>query len=380
MKSVPEISITKPYFTEDEERAVREVLASGWVSQGPRVAAFEEAFASYVGARYAVATSSCTSALHLVLAALGIRPSDEVLVPAFTYVATANVVEYQHARPVFVDIDRRTFNVDASKLEEKITKRTKAILPVHLFGLAADMDPILEIARRHDLAVIEDAACGVGALYKGRHVGTFGTAGCFSFHPRKVFTTGEGGMIVTNDHTLAGRFQMLRSHGATASDWDRHRGQGFLLPAFEELGYNYRMTDLQAAIGTAQLKKVKWILERRRQLAEAYTASFQAMPGLSSPHEPDGCLHAYQAYVVLVQSELRDLLVTHLQKAGIATRPGTHAVHALGYYRHKYGFREEDCPSAWKAERGSVTLPLYPQMVDEEQKRVIESVEEAVTK
>lgn len=373
-----DIPITRPSFTDAEEKALLEVLASGWVSQGPKVAEFEGAFAASIGARYAVATSSCTTALHLVLAALGIGPGDEVVVPALTYVATANVVEYQGARPVFVDVDLKTFNLDPDRLEERITKRTKAIIPVHLFGLAADMDPILDIARRRHLLLIEDAACAVRSLYRGKPAGTFGIAGCFSFHPRKVITTGEGGMVVTEDRRLARKLQVLRSHGAAVSDLDRHRGKGFVLPVFDVVGYNYRMTDLQAALGTVQLQKADQIVGRRRHLAKVYTEAFRELPGLLPPTEPEGFFHTYQSYILLLASGRRDPLAGHLEKSGIAVRQGTHAVHALGYYRRRYGLKAKDFPRAWRADRDSLTLPLYPQMTEAEQGRVIEAVRATV--
>ncbi len=280
------VPITRPWFDDQEASAVAAVLESGWVSQGPRVEEFEATFAAYVGARYAVATSSCTTALHLALIAGGVRPGDEVLVPTFTFVATANAVEYCGARPVFVDVDLETFNIDPALIEAKITARTRAIIPVHLFGLPADMDPILEIAERHALVVIEDAACGVGSRYHDRHVGTVGLAGCFSFHPRKIITTGEGGMLVTDDAALAARVRSLRSHGAEVSDLERHAGNGTRLPAFSEVGFNYRMTDVQAAIGLAQMAKLEGVLDSRSELARRYDAALQGVPGLRIPRVP----------------------------------------------------------------------------------------------
>lgn len=374
------VPITKPYFTAAEAQAVAKVLESGWVSQGPRVAEFEEAFANYVGTKYAVATSSCTAALHLALVSLGIGEGDEVLVPAFTYVATANAVEYCRAKPVFVDIDLDTFNIDVNQIEAKITRYTKAIIPVHLFGLSADMDPILEIARRHGLFVIEDAACAVGSGYKGRHVGTFGEAGCFSFHPRKIITTGEGGMITTDDAELAERLRSLRSHAASVSDLERETSCGFLLPAFTELGFNYRMTDLQAAVGLIQMEKLEEILKRRIRLAEEYTAALGRIEWLHVPRAPLGWVHPFQSYVVLLENPAplsRDELAEKLEFAGIATRQGTHAVHSLTYYGKRYGLRPNACPKAWGADRRSLALPLFPQMTDEERDRVIERLTKA---
>jgi len=262
------IPITKPYFTKNEVEAVKKVIESGWVVQGPKVKEFEEKFAKFVGAKYAIAVNSCTAALHLSLSASGIGPNDEVIVPAFTFIATANVVEYLGAKPVFVDIDPKTFNINPLKIEEKINKKTKAIIPVHLFGLSADMEPILKIARKYKLKVIEDAACGLGTLYKGKHVGTFGETGCFSFHPRKAISCGEGGMITTNSKKHNEILRSLRDHGASMSDLARHQKGLPMLPEYNLLGFNYRMSDIEAAILIEQMKKVNWILKERRKRAE----------------------------------------------------------------------------------------------------------------
>ena len=368
------IPLTRPYFDEAEFSAVLETLRSGWVVQGPKVKEFEEQFAAYVGASHAVATSSCTTALHLALAALGIGPGDEVIVPSFTWVATANVAVYQGARPIFVDIDLCTFNIAPEKIEEKLTPRTRAIIPVHLFGLSADMDPIMEIAQQYNLYVVEDAACALGTTYKGQHVGVIGDVGCFSFHPRKNITTGEGGMLTTKRAELAEQFRVLRTHGAMESDLARHQKGRFGLPEFHVLGYNYRMTDIQAAIGIAQMGKLDWILAQRRVRARRYDEALADVVWLQLPTVPAGYEHTYQSYVVVVKDEApmdRDELARRLQKAGIASRPGTLAVHNVGYYRTHYGTRPGDCPMALKAERQSLTLPLFPTMNDHEQRFVV---------
>lgn len=376
------IPIAKPYFSEAEVEAVTRVLQSGWVSQGPVVAEFEEAFARYVGTRYAVAVSSCTAALHLALLASGIGRGDEVLVPALTFVATANAVEHCGATAVFVDVDPGTLNIDAAQIESKITPRTRALIPVHLFGLSADMGPIHIIAQRHSLCVIEDAACAVGSRYRGRHVGTFGSTACFSFHPRKVITTGEGGMITSDDARIVETLRSLRSHGAGISDLQRHRSGEFVLPAFTTLGYNYRMTDVQAAIGLAQMAKLDEILERRMRLAEAYTAAFAEIDCLQVPTAPPGYVHAFQSYVIQVRGDgsvSRDTLAQQLAARGIATRQGTHAVPALDYYRNRHGFQPRDYPVAWAADRQTLTLPLYYQMGSDDRDCVIEAVRGVVS-
>ena len=282
------IPITKVVFDEHEQRLIQEPLKTGWVVQGPYVKQFEEKFARFTRAQFAVATTSCTTALHLALTALGVGPGDEVIVPAFTWISTANVAVFLGATPVFCDIDLDTFNLDPQQLEATITPRTKAIIPVHLFGLAAEMDPIMQTARWHGLGVVEDAACGFGAYYRGVHVGTFGEAGCFSFHPRKAITTGEGGMILTQEEERAALCRTLRDHGASRTDLARHTGKaGFLLAEYNHLGYNYRMTDIQGALGVAQMDKASWIQERRTQRAQRYDVLLADVDGL----KPRWCLH-----------------------------------------------------------------------------------------
>jgi dTDP-4-amino-4,6-dideoxygalactose transaminase len=268
---------------------------------------------------------------------------------------------------------------------KKVTEKTKAIIPVHLFGLSADMKPILKIAEQHGLRVIEDAACGLGSYYDGRHVGTFGNAGCFSFHPRKAITTGEGGMITVEDRDLMVAFRSLRDHGASKSDLDRHIDLGgSLLPEFNRLGYNYRLTDIQGALGAAQMKSATKIIAARIARAERYHKLLREEEWLQIPECPEGYIHSYQSYVglmklskensmqeILLLNRKRNQMMERLGSAGIAVRQGTHAVHMLGYYREKYHLKAEDCIHSFAAEQLSITLPLYPQMTDEEQDYVI---------
>lgn len=379
LKEIIKIPLTKPFFGEEEKQAIIKPLEDGWVSQGVMTAEFERIFARFIGVKYALALSSCTAALHLSLVALGIGPGDEVIIPAFTYVATANAVEYVGAKPIFVDIDPFTFNIDPRQVEAKITPRTKGIIPVHLFGLSSPMASIWELKEKYRLKIIEDAACAHGAEYQGQKVGQLGDIGCFSFHPRKIITTGEGGMITTGSPSLYTLIEKLRSHGASLSDLVRHAGNNSPLPSFDILGYNYRMTDLQAAIGIEQVKKLNWIITERIRRANLYQKHLKDIAWLQLPLVPPGHRHIFQAYVIAIKDNApipRDELMHRLFGKGIATRPGTHAVHTLGYYTKKYGCKHEDCPVSWWADRNSLTLPLYPTMSEEEQLYIIQSLQE----
>ncbi len=294
------IPITKPFFGPEELRAVQLPMESGWVVQGPYVKKFEDQFSAFTGARFSSANSSCTTALHMAVAALGLKPGDEVIVPAFTWIATSNVVEYMGAKPVFCDIDLNTFNIAVDQIEALITSRTVGIIPVHLFGLCANMHPILELSRKHNLWIVEDAACAFGSRYRGKHAGTFGDMGCFSFHPRKSITTGEGGMVTTEQEDLDQIVRSLRDHGASRSDLARHTGTGsFLLAEYNHLGYNYRMTDIQGALGCAQMERAEWILSERSRHAQMYDEMLAGIDWLETPFVPEGYQHGYQAYVCL---------------------------------------------------------------------------------
>lgn len=382
------IPITKPYFGAEELRAVQVPLESGWVVQGTFVKEFEKKFSNFTGAQFSIASTSCTTALHVAVAALGLKPGGEVIVPAFTWVSTANVIEYMGARPAFCDIDLGTFNIDVSQIEGLITSRTVGIIPVHLFGLCADMGPILEIAKKHHLWVVEDAACAFGAWYHGSHAGTFGEIGCFSFHPRKSITTGEGGMITTSQPELDRLSRILRDHGASRTDFDRDSMKSaFLLADFNHLGYNYRMTDIQGALGCAQMGRAAWILAERSRRARIYDEMLTKTEWLEMPVVPDGYVHGYQAYVCLFRPEepnlenverlnrQRNELMARLEEKGIATRQGTHAPVIQGYYAEKYGLRPQEFPNAYVADRLSLTLPLYVQMTEAEQALVISELE-----
>ncbi len=386
MKRQKTIPITRPCFDERETRAVAEVLSSGWVVQGPKVREFERLFEDSQGCKHAVATTSATTALHLALVALGIEKDDEVIVPAFTHPATANVVRYVGARPVFVDIKLSSFNIDPFEIEGKVTPKTKAILPVHLFGLPADMDPIMDVAKNFRLNVIEDAACAHGAEYRGRKVGTVGDFGVFSFHPRKPITTGEGGMLTTNNEEIATLVRILRSHGESVSDEWRHKADEVIYPDYVMLGFNYRMTDIQAAIGVEQMKKLSHILEERRRLASRYNQllfELQKEEYLVLPHPIEGFVHSYQSYVVLLDERnrgKRDRLSNELQKRGIATRKGTYHVPGTKYYQEAFGFKKGDFANSEAADERSLALPLYVGMEEEHVNYVVDNLRKLIKK
>jgi dTDP-4-amino-4,6-dideoxygalactose transaminase len=381
------VPIARTTLLDREIDSVLEPLRSGWLVQGPKVREFEEKWSQFTGAQHSIAVTSCTTGLHLSLAALGFGAGDEAIVPAFTWIATANVVEHLGGKVVFCDIDLETFNIDVNQIESKITNRTKAILPVHLFGLAADMHRILPLTQKHGIAVVEDAACGFGSRILGQHVGTFGDAGVFSFHPRKAITTGEGGMITTTSESLATTLRQLRDHGAAMSDLQRHMGaRPYLLADHPHAGYNQRMTDFQAALGAAQMERAHDIVTERQRLAARYDEAFADLPWLRTPIHLDGYEHGYQSYPCLFQPEPinpesisrinaeRNRWMDQLQQSGVATRPATHAVHMLSFYREKYGLTPSDFPNAYAANDCSISFPLFHGMTKSEQDYVIESV------
>jgi dTDP-4-amino-4,6-dideoxygalactose transaminase len=364
------IQISLPSTGDEEWQATREPLQTGWLTQGPKVAAFEKAFAARHQVNHALATTSCTTALHLALVALGIGPGDEVIVPAFTWVATANVVLYCGATPVLADVDPRTNNICPQDLARRITANTKAVIVVHLFGLCADMDAIRAVVPA-GMPIIEDAACATGASYNGVFAGALGTAAAFSFHPRKSITTGEGGMLTSNDTALMQTAEMYRNHGASVSEEQRHSGpRPYLLPDFNLLGFNYRMTDLQGAVGLVQLGKLDKFLAERQQAAEFYREALADLPWLQLPVFPENGQHAWQAFVLMIDENKapapRNRLMEQLQAMGIATRPGTHAVHMLGYYAERYGFKPTDYPGAMQCNNQTMAIPLHNRMSQED--------------
>jgi dTDP-4-amino-4,6-dideoxygalactose transaminase len=372
------IPITKPDLGEEEKHLVSQVIDSGWVSQGPKVAEFEEIFARYVGARYAVATTSCTTALHAALSVSGIGPGDEVIIPSLSFIATANSVIYCGATPVFIDVDPETCNIDVQKIEEAVTGKTKAIMPVHQMGLPADLDPIKKIAEKNKLLIIEDAACAIGSAYKNTKIGGHGNIACFSFHPRKIITTGEGGMITTDDRTIAQRLRRFRHHGMSVSDIERHMANTVIIETYPELGYNYRMTDMQAAMGIGQMKKLSFLLDARKQMARMYDNELGKIPHIRIPQVPSYARHNYQSYwIELLDSAPvdRNTLMAKLLEKGIATRRGIMAIHREPCYRAYTGIH---LPNTDRLTDNTLLLPLYPTLSAEEQTFIINSIKETL--
>lgn len=362
------VQIAQPIVGAEEWEAVRVPIETGWLTQGPLVAEFESRFAARHEVGAAVATTSCTTGLHLILSALGVGPGDEVIVPSFTWVATANVVVQCGATPVFVDVDPHSFNIDVQLVEGALTERTRAVIAVHLFGLCADIESLRSVVPA-EVVVIEDAACAVGASRGGVLAGGQGEAAAFSFHPRKVITTGEGGMVTTNDLALADLVRTMRNHGATISEEQRHRADApYLLPEFETLGFNYRMTDIQGAIGIVQMDRLDGLLAERRRWAEFYSEALEDMDWLRTPSVPDDSVHAWQSYVTLVDADSapcsRDELMWRLHEVGVSMRPGTHAVHELAFYQHLLNGQPTDCPVASASAAYSMAIPLHNGMVE----------------
>lgn len=370
---ISKIPLAKPYFDFEELEEIKKVLDSGWVSQGPKVKELEDKIASYLGVKYAIAVTNCTAALHLALLSIGIKKGDEVLVADFTFPATGHSVLYCQAKPVFVDAKLNTYNIDTELIEEKITNRTKAIIPVHTFGQPAEMDKILEISKTHNLKVIEDAACALGAKYKGKYAGTIGDIGCFSFHARKGITTGEGGMVVTNDKNMAEKMRRLSVFGMTSA-WDREKSKEFVIPEFIEPGYNYKMSDITAAVGVAQLKKLDYIIEKKRDLAKYWDEKLQEIELMESPYVDNNTRHIYQSYVSLVDKRIkRNKIIESLIKKDIQTQIGTYASHIQPVYNSA-----DKCPNSFEIFGRSLALPMYFMLKEDDIDRVTEHLKKAL--
>ncbi|MCI0521489.1 MAG: DegT/DnrJ/EryC1/StrS family aminotransferase [Chloroflexi bacterium] len=360
------IRLAEPEIGEEEIQAVAAVLRSGYLVQGRHVEDFEQRAAAYLGVEHAVAVSSGTAALHLALLALGIGHGDEVLLPDLTFPATANVVALCGATPVPVDVELSTFNLDPACLENALTEKTRAVMPVHLFGLAADMASVSHFARQHSLWVIEDAACALGSLHQGTHCGTLGALGCFSFHPRKAITTGEGGMIVTHDSTLASSLRRWRNHGmASVPAWER----------FQHPGLNYRLTDMQGALGAAQMTRLDALIAKRRSAAQAYHALLSGVPGVVAPHASDPAAHVWQSYVVLLPEQVsRDAVIAKMRSHGVETTLGAYAVSA----QPAFAWMKRSFPNARYAYLHSLSLPMHSRLAPQDQEQVAACLRQAL--
>jgi len=371
------IPIAKPEVGEEEIALVAETIRSGWITQGPRVAEFEAAFAARVGASHAVAVCNCTAALHIALLQAGVGPGDEVIVSPHSFIASANAILYCGARPMFVDISPATLNMDESLVAAAITPRTKAILAIHQVGRPADIAALGALAAERGLKLIEDAACATGSAFRGKPIGdnTHSQLVCFSFHPRKILSTGDGGMITTSDPGVAQHLRLLRQHGMSVNDLQRHKSKTIVSESYPILGYNYRLTDVQASIGLGQLRRLESILARRREIAARYDAAFSKAHGIGIFAEPPGCRWNQQTYIIRLagsKAQARDRFMQSLLTDGIATRRGIMSIHREAPYIERYG--RLSFPASEDASDQCVCLPLYTQMSDAEIQAVIEGV------
>lgn len=367
------IPLAKPYLDKEDAQNAYDTILTGWVTQGPRVQEFEEKFANYVGSKYAVALSNCTTALHLAMIVAGVTADDEVICPSMSYVATANSIRYVGAKVVFAEVNPTTYNIDVDDVRKKITSKTKAILIVHQIGMPADIDAFKDLCNEKNLVLIEDAACAAGSSYKGNKIGSHSDLVCFSFHPRKVITTGDGGMITTNNEAYRDRIKLLRQHAMSINDRIRHESDKVIFEDHVELGYNYRMTDIQAAVGIKQLEKLDKIVAERRKVAFKYHQAFKDINCIQLPLEADGYFSNYQSYNVYLKPSCkisRNDLMQALLDEGISTRRGVTTAHretAYKNYQSNYSL-----PISEDTSDRSIVLPLFYPMTDNEINYVID--------
>jgi dTDP-4-amino-4,6-dideoxygalactose transaminase len=373
------IPVAKPYLGKEEAQLAYDTILTNWVTQGPKVAEFEANFARYTGAKYAVAVSNCTTALHLAMIVAGVGEGDEVICPSMSYIATANCVKYVGAKPVFAEVNPLTYNIDIEDAKSKITSKTKAILIVHQIGLPADIDAFKNLCQERNLILIEDAACAAGSAYKGKKIGSHSDLVCFSLHPRKVITTGDGGVITTSNEKYNERLRLLRQHGMSVNDRVRHLSDKVIIEDHLEVGYNYRLTDIQAAVGIEQLNKLDKIIEERRAIANQYHNAFADIPFFRLPRETEGYFTNYQSYSIYLKTECplgRNELMQKLLDEGISTRRGVMTSHRESAYA-------EECkglvlPASEDAADRSIIIPLYVPMSQEEIDYVIYHIRKAV--
>ncbi len=375
------VPFTRACVGEEEVQAVAEVLRGGWLTMGPKTLEFENEFARDVGARHAVAVSSCTAALHLAYECIGLKPGDDVLIPTTTFTATAETVTYFGARPVLVDIDPLTMNIDVADARRRVTPRTRAIVPVHFAGNPCDMAEIQDLATDFNLRVIEDAAHAIPARYRGKTIGSISDLTAFSFYATKTLTTGEGGMVATDNDEYAQRIRMMRLHGISRDAWKRYGSEGNWHYEVHEAGYKYNLTDIQAAIGLVQLAKCDAMCAARRRVVERYNQAFGLNPGLEIPTVPGDRTSAWHLYVLRINEDVlgigRDEFMSELKSRGVGTSLHFIPLHLHPYYQREFGYREGDLPAAEQQYRRCLSLPLYAAMDDKEIDRVISAVDEA---
>ena len=371
------IPIAKPYLNQEDAQAAYDVIMSGWITQGPRVQEFEEKFAAYTGAKHAVAVSNCTTGLHLAMIVAGIGSGDEVICPSMSYIATANSIMYMGAKPVFAEVHPETYNLDVADAEQRITSKTKAILLVHQIGMPADIDAFRALCDKHNLVLIEDAACAAGSSYKGKKIGSHSDLVCFSFHPRKVISTGDGGMVTTNNEAFAERMKLLRQHGMSVNAGARHGATKIIFEDHLEVAYNYRMTDIQAAVGIRQLEKLDWIVEERRKIAQRYLTELADIACIRLPREERGYFTNWQSFSIFLKPEApltRNELMQALLDKGIASRRGVMTSHRETAYKEYC--RDLSLPRTEDACDRSIIIPLYVPMKDEDIATVIKGLRE----
>jgi dTDP-4-amino-4,6-dideoxygalactose transaminase len=377
------LPLAKPIIEDEEIKIVNEVLKSGWLTTGPKVQEFEQNMQEYLGCKKAVGLTSCTGGLHIALSALGIGPGDEVIVPTYTFVTCGHVVAWLGATPILVDVDKETFNIDPDKIEEAITDKTKAIMPVHFAGHSCDMDRIMEVARKNNLYVIEDAAHAIGTDYKDKKIGNFGDATVFSFYVTKTMTTAEGGMIVTNHEKLGDKFKRYSYFGVDKDAYNRYTDKGTWYYEVIELGYKYNMDNIHGALGVEQLKKLEFFITKRRKLAKLYDEMLKDVPEVTTPSEKPYTRHSYHLYPVIIDVDNigmnRAKFIDRLREYKIGLSVHFIPLHLHPYYQKNYGYKRGDLPVAEHLFDREVSLPLYPGMTEEDVKYVVEAIREIVS-